>query len=63
MKIVKENKTTTAAIVFLLAGLGLTGALIFGKIDASTYQSALVGLGTFATLIIGFLAADGKAKS
>lgn len=62
MKIVKQNKTTSAAIVFLLAGLGLTAALIFGKIDSSTYQSSLLGLGTFATLIIGFFAADSKTK-
>lgn len=63
MKIVRENKTSSAAIAFGLVGVGLTTALVFKKIDVTTFSIALASLGTFASMIIGFLAADAKNKN
>jgi len=55
-------KTTGIGILAAIVLLGLTAALIFGKIDGSTYGIALAAVSGFATVLIGLFAADSKNK-
>lgn len=58
----RDRKTTGIGITMLIAFLGLTAALIFKKIDGSTYAIALSSVGAFATVFLGLFSADSKKR-
>lgn len=57
----KGIKTTIAAFIGLLSGLGLIVALVFDAISITEFSTAIGALGAFIGIIIGFLAKDQNA--
>lgn len=54
----KGIKTTIIAFIILLLGSTLTIALIYGKIDSSTFDRGMIAIGVLGTAVIGFMAKD-----